>query len=94
MRSHAIHITLALTAALFASNLYGQGAGGPCPNVYPEPRVGHFADVVFSNAQDERMPIRFAVVGKESIDGVTHYCRQDARSARAESPSGDACGSR
>lgn len=73
MKSHATRIALALTGLLVAGELHAQGAGGPCPNVYPEPQVGHFADVVFSNAQDERMPIRFAVVGEEKVDGVTHY---------------------
>ena len=73
MKSHVARIALALMGLLFAGDLYAQGTGGPCPNVYPEPQVGHFADVVFSNPQDERMPTRFAVVGEEKVNGVTHY---------------------
>jgi len=73
MKLNAASIALALTGLLVASDLAAQGDDGPCPNVYPAPQVGHFADVIFSNDEDEQMPIRFAVVGKENVDGVTHY---------------------
>jgi hypothetical protein len=51
----------------------GQERAAPCPDIYPEPKVGHYADVRFTNADGESMVIRFAVVGAEEVAGQTHY---------------------
>jgi hypothetical protein len=50
-----------------------QDEGGPCPDVYPEPKLGHYADMKFTNAAGESMMIRFAIVGEEVVEGRTHY---------------------
>jgi len=73
MKAHVTLIGLALAYMPCATNLEAQETPGPCPSVYPTPRVGHYAEVVFSNPQGERMPIRFAVVGEEEIGGLQHY---------------------
>lgn len=62
---------LSLTAT--AAALHGQDEGGPCPNLYAAPRVGHYAELQFTNSAGESMLIRFAVVRSEMVDGREHY---------------------
>lgn len=71
MKVRAIFLTLVATGLIRTGGLVGQTAG-PCPYVYPDPQVGHYAEIEFSN-EDGRIPIRFAVVGKEDVDGQPHY---------------------
>lgn len=63
-----VTLLLALSAELTA-----QVPAGPCPDLYREPQVGHYAELRFTNAADESMEIRFAIVGEESIDGRGYY---------------------
>jgi hypothetical protein len=71
MRVRATLATLTVLSLIWAGSLDGQDAG-PCPYVYPNPQVGHYAEVEFSN-DDGSIPIRFAIVGKERVDGTPHY---------------------
>jgi hypothetical protein len=73
MKALVTLLGLSLACLPYAIHLKAQDTRGPCPNVYPMPRVGHYAEVVFSNPQGERMPIRFAIVGEEEVGGVPHY---------------------
>jgi hypothetical protein len=66
-------LALALVTPAVAGTLTAQTADGPCPGFYPNPQVGHYAEVQFTNAAGEGMLIRFAVVGSEAVDGRTHY---------------------
>lgn len=62
-----------VVALLVGGPLQAQDPERPCPEVYPEARVGEYAVMRFANADGERMEIRFAIVGEEEVDGVTHY---------------------
>lgn len=53
--------------------LAAQEQSRPCPNLYPQPKVGEFAELQFTNAADESMLIRFAVVDSEMVDGKQDY---------------------
>jgi hypothetical protein len=56
-----------------SASLLAQDEGAPCPNLYANPKVGHYAELQFTNATGESMLIRFAVVGSEMLDGREHY---------------------
>jgi hypothetical protein len=73
MKARATLLGLASICWPLAGGLHAQGTGGPCPDLYPTPQVGHYAEVVFSNAQQERMSIRFAIVGEERVGDIQHY---------------------
>lgn len=64
---------LALFQATTASFLAAQEEAGPCPNLYPNPKVGEYAELQFTNTADESMLIRFAVVGSEVLDAREYY---------------------
>ena len=64
---------LALSHAAMAASLPAQEQGGPCPNLYANPTVGHYAELQFTNTTGESMLIRFAVVGSEMLNGREHY---------------------
>lgn len=66
-------LPLVFLSAATASFSAAQQETGPCPNLYPNPKVGEFAELQFTNAADESMLIRFAVVGSEMSDGGEHY---------------------
>ena len=72
MKAHAIIGTLTVMVPAWAGVLIGQD-GAPCPEIYPNPQIGHYAEVEFADAEQGRVPIRFAVIGEEEVDGRTHY---------------------
>ena len=66
-------LALALSQLAMAASLPAQEQGGPCPNLYTNPKVGQYAELQFTNAAGESMLIRFAVVGSEMLNGREHY---------------------
>ncbi len=73
MKAHVILLCIAAATATPGGGLYAQAAESPCPEVYPAPQVGDYAELRFTNVEDESMTIRFAVVGTETVKGGTHY---------------------
>ncbi|MGD8866342.1 MAG: hypothetical protein PVI01_01905 [Gemmatimonadales bacterium] len=66
-------LALVLYQVATVPTLAAQEEERPCPNLYPHPRIGEFAELQFTNAADESMLIRLAVVGSESVDGKQDY---------------------
>lgn len=69
MKAHSL---LALVA-LAGFGLAGGQTGGPCPYIYPDPEVGEYAELQLTSPAQGAMNVRFAMVGTESVDQVTHY---------------------
>ncbi|NIR42811.1 MAG: hypothetical protein GWN99_02955 [Gemmatimonadetes bacterium] len=70
--------TVIIAAAFFGiagttSPLTAQSSAGPCPGMYPAPRVGEYAELRFRSSEQGTMPVRFAVVGEEDVFGRPHY---------------------
>lgn len=63
---------LAFASLVPLAPVVGQGSN-PCPFLYPDPQIGHFAEVEFSDPEEGRMTIRFAVIGDEKVEGREHY---------------------
>lgn len=72
MKIYIVFLTSAVASSIWGGLLSGQGPG-PCPNVYPHPQVGHYAELEYVDDEQGRVLIRFAVVGSEEFEGRTHY---------------------
>jgi hypothetical protein len=72
MKRHIALLTL-MFAATTRGELFAQEPGGPCPYIYPAPKVGEYADLRFSSPEQPSMIIRFAIVSSEQIEGRTYY---------------------
>jgi hypothetical protein len=73
MRLYTRALLLAISWQLLAEPLQAQDSGSPCPAVYPAPRVGDYARMMFTNEAGESMLIRFAIVGQDDVQGKPHY---------------------
>lgn len=71
MQTRAI-ILLTFISAGWGPTLNAQEKG-PCPNVYPNPQLGHYADLEYIDDEQGRVAIRFAVIGEQDVEGETHY---------------------
>ncbi len=70
MKVQLILVSL-VVAGVAAAELPAQES--PCPYVYPSPQVGQYAELLFTNLEDESWPIRFSVVGEEQVQGRRHF---------------------
>lgn len=75
MNRGLVVISLGTLVAVLGSSttLTAQRSAGPCPGMYPSPRVGQFAELQIESPERDVMPVRFAVVGEEDVFGRPHY---------------------
>ena len=72
MRAKAMALAAAVVALMASDMLMAQDQGGPCPGMYPSPKVGEYADLRFKSADQGSMGMRFAIVGEEDVFGRRH----------------------
>ncbi len=71
MRAPICALTLALIGLCARPGL-AQTPAGACADVFRTPDVGEFA-LVRLNSPNQDVDLRFAVIGAEAVDGVTHF---------------------
>jgi hypothetical protein len=70
----AAGLLAAIAALSVTSGVFGaQQSAGPCPGMYPEPKVGEYAELRLTSPQQGSMSVRLAVVGEQRVEGRAHF---------------------
>ena len=73
MKARVFPLLLAAIGLLVAGALSAQTAADYCARIYPSPQVGDYAELEIHEPGQASMDIRFAVVGRESVDERDHF---------------------